>query len=149
VARRQIPLTAVTNDLNIASALAAQPQVKVVVPGGTLRPGSFSLVGEPGMVFLGGLHVDLALIGIQALSGLKLADSSIEIAAMKRRMIDAARQVVLLADSSKFQQTSFREVCDIARVATLVTDDRLSGRDRRAVEKTGITVAVARAGKRR
>ena len=149
VARRAIALTVVTNDLNIASALAAQPQIRLIVPGGTLRPGSFSLVGEPGMEFLGGLHVDLALIGIQALSGLKLADSSIEIAAMKRRMIDAARHVVLLADSSKFQQTSFREVCDVARVARVVTDERLAARDRRALEKAGVAVTLARAARRR
>jgi len=149
VARRAIALTAVTNDLNIASALAAQPQVRVIVPGGTLRPGSFSLVGEPGMDFLGGLRVDLALIGIQALSGMKLADSSIEIAAMKRRMIDAARQVVLLADSSKFQQTSFREVCDMGKVSRVLTDDRLPARDRKALDKAGVAVTVVSAGKRR
>lgn len=149
VARRAIALTAVTNDLNIASALAAQGTIRVIVPGGTLRPGSFSLVGEPGMEFLGGLHVDLALIGIQALAGLKLADSSIEIAAMKRRMIDAAREVVLLADSSKFQQTSFREVCGVDRLARIVTDDRLPARERKSLDKLGVALTEVSTGRRR
>lgn len=149
VAQRAIPLTAVTNDLNIASALAAQPSIRVVVPGGTVRPGSFSLIGEPGMDFLAGLHVDLALIGIQALAGLKLADSSIEIAAVKRRMIDAARETVLLADSSKFGQTSFREVCDLSRVNRVITDDGLAARDRKALDKAGLAVTVQKIGRRR
>jgi DeoR family transcriptional regulator of aga operon len=149
VARRGIRITAVTNDINIAAALAAQGAIRLIVPGGTLRPGSFTLIGEPGMDFLAGLHVDLALIGIQALSGLRLADSSIEIAAVKRRMIEAARQAVLLADSSKFKQTSFREVCGIERMARLITDDRLGARERKALEKAGVAVSAVAPARRR
>ncbi|MCC7047126.1 MAG: DeoR/GlpR transcriptional regulator [Alphaproteobacteria bacterium] len=149
VAQRAPRITAVTNDLNIAAALAGQSAIRLIVPGGTLRPGSFTLVGEPGADFLAGLHVDLAFIGIQALSGLRLADSSIEIAAMKRRMIDAAREVVLLADSSKFQETSFREVCGVERMARLVTDARLAARERKALEKAGVAVTAIAAESRR
>jgi DeoR family transcriptional regulator of aga operon len=149
VAQRAPRITAVTNDLNIASTLASQSAIRLIVPGGTLRPGSFTLIGEPGMDFIAGLHVDLAFIGIQALSGLRLADSSIEIAAMKRRMIDAARQVVLLADSSKFKETSFREVCGVERMARLITDDRLGARARKALEKAGVAVTVVAAESRR
>lgn len=149
VAKRGLRITAVTNDLNIASALAGQSAVHLIVPGGTLRPGSFTLIGEPGMDFLAGLHVDLAFIGIQALSGLRLADSSVEIAAMKRRMVDAARQVVLLADSSKFRETSFREVCGVERMARLITDDRLGARERKALEKAGVAVTAVAARQRR
>ena len=149
VARRAIEITAVTNDLKIASALAAQPAIRVIVPGGTLRGGSFTLIGEPGAGMLAGLHVDLAFIGIQALSRLRLADSSIEIADIKRRMIEAARNVVLLADSSKLQQTSFCEVCGAERAQRIVTDDRIAARDRKALEKLGVTVTLVKAETRR
>jgi DeoR/GlpR family transcriptional regulator of sugar metabolism len=64
-------------------------------------------------------------------------------------MIDAARQVVLLADSSKFQETSFREVCGVERAARLITDDRLGARERKALEKAGVAVTVVAAGSRR
>jgi len=146
VIRRAIPLTAITNDLNIATALAAQPAIRVIVPGGTLRPGSFTLIGEPGTGMLAGLHVDLAFIGIQALPRLRLADSSIEIAEVKRRMIDAARKVVLLTDSSKFGQTSFCEVAGLDRVQRLVTDDRLPPRERKAVQKLGVALTLVSGG---
>jgi DeoR family transcriptional regulator of aga operon len=149
VAQRGLGITAVTNDINIAATLATRRAIRLIVPGGTLRPGSFTLIGEPGMEFLAGLHVDLAFIGIQALSGLRLADSSIEIAAMKRRMIEAARQAVLLADSSKFEETSFREVCGVERMARLITDDRLGVRERKSLEKAGVALTVVPAEHRR
>ncbi len=142
VARRAIAITAVTNDLNIAAVLAAQPAVRLIVLGGTLRAGSFTLIGEPGASMLAGLHADLAFVGIQALSGLRLADSSIEICDMKRRMIAASRQAVLLADSSKFQQTSFCEVCGAEKMQRIVTDDRLPARSRKALEKLGVELTV-------
>jgi DeoR family transcriptional regulator of aga operon len=142
VARRAVEITAVTNDLNIAAVLAAQPAVKLIVPGGTLRAGSFTLIGEPGAGALTGMHADLAFIGIQALPGLRLADSSIEICDMKRRMIAASRTAVLLADSSKFQQTSFCEVCGIEKMRQVVTDERLPAKTRRAIEKLAVGLTV-------
>jgi DeoR family transcriptional regulator of aga operon len=143
VARRGIAITAVTNDLKIASALATYPAIRVIVPGGTLRPESFTLLGEPGAAMLAGLHVDVALIGIQALAGLRLADSSIEIADMKRRMIAAARTRVLLADSSKFRQASFCEVCGLAQIQRLISDERLAAAERKAIRKLGVALTLA------
>ena len=47
-ARRGLQLTAVTNGLDIAQALATAPGMIVMVPGGTVRSGFPTLVGEPG-----------------------------------------------------------------------------------------------------
>jgi DeoR/GlpR family transcriptional regulator of sugar metabolism len=69
---------------------------------------------------------------------------------MKRRMIGASRTVVLLADSSKFDQTSFCEVCGAERAQRLITDDRIAARERKALEKLGVAVTlVASSGARR
>ena len=72
--------------------------MQVVVLGGTVRPDSMTLVGEPGLNFLERLHVDLALMGIHSLAGARLSETSIEVAAMKRRMIDCAARVIVLAE---------------------------------------------------
>jgi DeoR family transcriptional regulator of aga operon len=41
-------------------------------------------------------------------------------------MIAAANQVILLADSSKFEKTGFVKVCDLAQVDLIITDRCLS-----------------------
>ena len=111
VAARRLPLTAVTNSLAIAQVLADAPEVHLIVPGGTVRPGSTTLVGRPGEDFLRSLHADMALIGTHAITGRTLTETSLDVAAMKQAMIAAARHVMVLADSSKFTAPSFCTIC--------------------------------------
>ena len=141
---RDIPLTAVTNDLGIGQVLAAASQIRLVVLGGTLRPGSLTLTGEPGQDFLKGLRADVALVGVHAIADTSLSDTSIELAAMKRAMIAAARHVVLLADSSKFQPAAFSRICDISAVHELVTDEGAHAADVARLRDLGLTVTLVR-----
>lgn len=125
IAARPISLTAVTNSLAIAQTLAGVAGIHLVVPGGTIRPGSLTLVGRPGEDFLGTIHPDLALLGTHAITDGLLTETSLEVAAMKRAMIAAARRVVVLADSSKFAAASFCTICAVSQIHEVVTDDRI------------------------
>ena len=143
IVEREVSLTAVTNDLKIAAELATSNRIRLIVPGGTLRPRSFTLVGDPGLDFLDGLHVDLALIGIHALARQRLSETSVEVAAMKRRMMAAARQSVVLADSSKFGEPAFAQVADILQVEGLITDDEIPAEELHRLERLGVRVTLA------
>jgi DeoR/GlpR family transcriptional regulator of sugar metabolism len=46
---------------SVSTVLAKSRSIKLQVMGGTLRPGSYTLLGEPGINFLAGLHVDICL----------------------------------------------------------------------------------------
>ena len=115
-------ITAVTNDLNVACVLAERPGVSVVVPGGEVRDGSFTLLGPYTQRFLDGLHVDVALMGAHAITGEVLSESSLSVVEAKRAMMRAARRVVLLADNSKFGPPAFFEVARAGDVDDLITD---------------------------
>ena len=121
--RRRLPITAVTNDVAIASVLAEALEVGVVIPGGEVRRGSFTLLGPLLESFLKGLHVDVALLGMHAISGDALSESSLSVVEAKRAMIGAARRVVLLADNSKFRPPAFFEVARAGVIHDLVTDE--------------------------
>ncbi len=139
---RDIPLTAVTNDLGIGQVLATASQIRLVVLGGTLRPGSLTLTGEPGQDFLKGLRADVALLGIHAISDTALSDTSIELAAMKRAIIAAARRIVLLADGSKFQPAAFSRICDVTAVHELITDEGAQAGDVARLRDAGLAVTL-------
>ena len=141
--RRSIPLTGVTNDLAIAQALSASPQVRVVVIGGAVRPGSPTLTGLPGESFLDGLRADVVLMGVHAITGDALTETSLEVARVKQAMIRAARQVRVLVDHSKFREPSFCRICTLADVDEIVTD---GGADRTIISrirKASVSVAIA------
>jgi DeoR family transcriptional regulator, aga operon transcriptional repressor len=144
VIERGIALTAVTNDLGIGQALSASPKIRVVVLGGTIRPSSLTLTGEPGQDFLMNLNADVAFLGTHAISGEMLTETSLETAAMKRAMISAARRIILLADASKFQPAAFCRICDLRAVHEVITDDRADQSEVSRLRDLGLAVTIAR-----
>jgi DeoR family transcriptional regulator of aga operon len=140
VVARKLRLTACTNDIATASVLAGSESLQLVVLGGTNRPGSLTLIGDPGLSFLERLHADVALIGIHSLFGERLTETSIELAAMKRRMIECASRAVVLADSSKFKHPAFCDVAPIGSVRAVITDSGIGDRERKALADAGVEV---------
>ncbi len=142
-AERQIPLTAVTNSIETASLCAECPDWRVIVPGGAVRTGSRMMVGEPGQSFFGTIHADVCLVGAYAITGRILTDASLEVAALKRAMIQAARRAILLIDSTKFRAPSFSAFCDISAISEVITDDGARPEDLAALRSLGVKVTVA------
>jgi DeoR/GlpR family transcriptional regulator of sugar metabolism len=122
-ASRAIPLTIVTNSLVIAQFCATVRSWRVLLPGGSVRPGFMNLAGQPGEDFIKTIHADLCLCGASAVSGTLLTDNSLEVASMKRAMISAARKSILLVDSSKFKVAGFCTLCDVSDLHEVITDD--------------------------
>src|SRR5690606_25958318 len=107
IVRRDVALSAITNDVAIAQVLMSGRGIDVIVTGGQVRPNSNTLHGSPGEPFLQTVCVDLLLLGAHALDASGITESSMPIAEMKKRMMAAARRTVLLLDRSKFGQRSF------------------------------------------
>jgi DeoR/GlpR family transcriptional regulator of sugar metabolism len=143
VVEKGLRLTAVTNDLKMAGLFARYATIQVVVLGGMVRPGSPTLLGEPGLGFLNSLHVDVSFIGIHAVKGTKLCETTIDLAVLKRGMLDAAECGVLVADATKFGATAFCDVCDAGKVKEIVTDSRLAAARRAEFEEKGIKLRIA------
>jgi DeoR family transcriptional regulator, aga operon transcriptional repressor len=124
IVQHPVKITAVTNDVNLASVLALAPDgmMKVVVPGGEIRSGSFTLLGSTTKTFLERLHVDVALVGIHAITGPLLTEAGLDVAEVKQAIIRTAERVVLLADHSKFGPPAFFEVARMDAVHDLITD---------------------------
>lgn len=139
---RDIPLTAVTNNLESALVCSKCPSWRVIMPGGTIRPSTQSMVGEPGEAFLGTIHVDVCLIGAYAVTGRVLTDATIEVASLKRAMIQSARRTILLVDSSKFQAPAFSTFCEISEIDEVITDDGISEADLAALRAQSVKVTV-------
>ncbi len=120
------PLTVVTNALNVALTIASETDAQIIFLGGTLSREASSTAGPLAEQTLANLAVQKVFLGTQALdlaSG--LTDTTLEIAQVKRAMIQSAKQVYLLADSSKWDQTGFIKVASLEGIDTLITDKQL------------------------
>lgn len=139
-----IAFTIVTNALNIANDLAVRRSVKLVVTGGVARPRSYELLGPLAEPTLVRVHLDYAVLGVDGfdLPVGATADHEGE-AAVTAQMVARADHVILVADSSKLNRTSFARVCTAAAVGTLVTDTDADSAFLDAVRAAGIDVTVA------
>src|SRR5438552_5114020 len=117
VARRIVDrqgITVVTNALNIASELAIRTEVKLVVTGGTARAESYELVGPVAEQALERLNLDIAFVGVDGVAVQAGLTTHHEVEAhTNRTMIDRARRVVVVTDSSKLGRVAFAQMCPI------------------------------------
>ena len=142
---KELEATVITNALNIANVLSAHPYVNVIVPGGSLRKNSLSLVGPLAEKTMRSFHVDKAFLGIDGIdTRTGFYTPNIEEAHLNRIMIEIAEQVVLLADSSKFKRKSLNLVCGLSDVQVLVTDEGIPSIDKKLLSDAGIRVEVAK-----
>src|SRR4249919_1343802 len=134
-------LTVVTNALNIASELAIRPNLKLVVTGGVARPESYELVGPAAEQALAVLNLDLACIGVDGIDATTGCTTHHEVeAATNLALIERARRVIVVADSSKIGLVAFARICRVERVDELITDRGADPRALRAIRQAGVPV---------
>jgi DeoR family transcriptional regulator, aga operon transcriptional repressor len=137
-------LTVITYALNIASILADLPNLSLVMVGGMLRHVSSAFVGPHAEQMIDSLHADhcfLSTVGLDLDVGLTTLD--IMEAQLNRRIIAAATQVTVIADSSKFGHRSLSVIAGFRSVHRLVTDTEAPSEAVERLRSQGIEVCLA------
>lgn len=121
-------LTVVTPSLRaveqIASRVSTDAGFRVVVAGGVLRLEEQSMTGPHTVDTFRSLRLDTSFIGVAGFDMKSGAtEHNLDDAEVKRAIIGASKQVVLLADSSKLGQVAFAEVAPADKIDALITDD--------------------------
>ena len=141
--RDRTNLTVVTNSLYAAHELAGRGP-RLILIGGELRRLSQALVGPLTRLVLAELHLDKAFLGTIGFSlkeGLTTTDPGE--AFTKELVLGQARQVIVLADSSKAGKISFACAGHWDRVHVLITDGRLDKDFARELVKKGVKLVRA------
>jgi DeoR family transcriptional regulator of aga operon len=137
-------ITFVTNALNIANELTVRPHIKVVVTGGVARTQSYELIGPLAQGILNNVSLDIVFLGVDALDVSHGASAHHEgEASINTLMASRAREVVIVADSSKLEKHAFSRICPIDDVDVLVTD---RGAEKETVDRfsqAGVKVILA------
>ena len=132
--------TAVTNALE----LVGNARTTVVMTGGVIRPTTFGASGQLAAATLRGLHVDQAFIAIHSVSVAGgLTYPLFEEVDAKRAMIEAASEVILLADHSKFGRQALVRVAPITAVHRIVTTPGVDPDEAAAIRELGIDMIIA------
>jgi DeoR/GlpR family transcriptional regulator of sugar metabolism len=132
-------LTVITPSLQIANILANQPDIRLILPGGIVRHGELSLTGDLARRALEGLFVDRLFLGVGAIDSVNgLTEYNWDDSLVKQAMVRSAKEVILVADSSKFEKVAFARVAPLDAVHMLVTNELPPPPLKEALEKVGV-----------
>jgi len=119
-------VTAITNDLEIALYMAKVPNIKTIFAGGEVRPFIFSCYGPLTENYFDNLIVEKLFLGAESIDLKRgITNAQINEANLKQKMISCAKEVIMVADSSKFDKSSLAFVADFSKINVVVSDDKI------------------------
>ncbi len=137
-------LNVITNAMNIVNMLSGYPNINVIIPGGYLRQNSMSLVGPLAEKNLRSFHVDKVFLGVDGFDTRNgIYTPNMEEAHLNEIMIEIANEVIVLADSSKFNKKSLAFICPVNKINTVVTDAGITAEDKKRLEDLDVKVIIA------
>ncbi|MEM6665182.1 MAG: DeoR/GlpR family DNA-binding transcription regulator [Pseudomonadota bacterium] len=137
-------LMVVTNNINVANRLRLETSFDVVIAGGVVRAADGGIVGEAAVDFIRQFRVDYAVIGASAIDpdGTFLDYDFREVKVAQAIMANA-RNVVLVADSTKFERSAPVRIGHLSDVDNFVTDQCPNGDIRDICLASGVTLIEA------
>ena len=137
-------LVVVTNAINIALIIGANPACELMVTGGDFKAPTLSLTGEKAAAFFRNIYVDKLFLATGGISPtLELTYPGYSDLVVKKAMIDASREIYLLADSTKFDKASFASLGVMDYVDAIVTDEGIGDEARSRLDALGVKIIVA------
>jgi DeoR family glycerol-3-phosphate regulon repressor len=137
-------LLVITNNLNVAMQLYRHPRIEVVVAGGTVRRTDGAVIGTAANSLIQQFKVDYAIVGASAVDAEgALLDFDYREVQAAQAIIANARNIILVADSTKFRRTAPVRIGHISQVQTFVTDAAVPAGLADICQSRGITVVVA------
>jgi DeoR family transcriptional regulator, aga operon transcriptional repressor len=133
-----------TNAVNIGMELSSSAGLNTTLTGGYMRwPGAFSLIGPTAIESLTMLVMDrvfVSVCGIDPERGATIIEA--DEAAVFRAMTRQAKQVIVVADSSKVGMVSPAVVCPINEIDVLITDDGIFDDAKAAFARSNVQLII-------
>lgn len=137
-------LTVITNSIDVFQRLHQNSSLKLILTGGEYDSDSGSFIGRGAHLLLKEMRVDKAFLvagGVSTEFG--ISSVTMDEAELRRSMIRAAREIIVLADHTVLDSESNFHVAGLESVDMLVTDSGIWASQRLELSQIGIRVLVA------
>lgn len=113
-------ITVVTNSIHHAAQLV-EKQIPTVMVGGNVKTATDASIGGVALNQINQLHFDRAFIGMNGVDDGYYTTPDMEEGAVKRAILENAKQTYVLVDSSKIGQTFFAKVAPLKRAIVITS----------------------------
>ena len=138
-------LTVITNSIPVASLYSSNEHIQTYITGGYLKPRENALVGNDTIDYLTKIHAPklfLSTTGVRAGEGLTCVTPFQ--ADVKRAMIEASDEVILLATAEKLEKDALRVFATFDMIDVLVTTEEIRNPQLKAcLDENHVRVVIA------
>lgn len=141
---RDIRITVVTHSMDVFEILSADNRFRLILCGGFYDSGEKAFYGQLVIDTLKKLHVKKCFLCPTAVS-IKggVCDYNDALAQVQSQAIASSENIIVLADSVKFEKNALLKLCDISANHTYITDSLLPQHYRQIYEEQGISVITS------
>ena len=136
-------LQILTNSFPIASALIASSANRIVLPGGEIYREQGIVLSPFDQDAIQHYTASKMFMSCYSISPFGIIEGDPLIARAEAKLLSRTDKLIVIADSSKFEQRGSMAVCPLSRVHTLVTDDAAPAAALDLVRQAGVTVVIA------
>lgn len=136
-------LTVITPCFQIATLLVEHPNIRLIVTGGILRRGELSLVGHLAEQAIEEFYVDKLFMGVGGADiEAGFTEFNLEDTLVKKAMLRRAKEITVVADSSKFGQIAFTVIAPLRVANRIITDNALPQQTADKIRELGIELIL-------
>jgi DeoR/GlpR family transcriptional regulator of sugar metabolism len=135
-------ITVIAHSFGVASALAVNPTIKVLMLPGDYHAGEGTMLGAHAVAFLNNLYADAAILGASGLAGDGPSDAMLETGAVYTAMVARAAKTVVVADHSKFANLFPARYASWRQIHHLVTDQPPEGALAALLGQNGVALTL-------
>jgi len=137
------PLTVITPSVKVSLTLSYKSNIEVIQLGGAMRKSSASVIGPYAESLLDELMCDKLFIGVDGIDlDFGFTTSNIAEAHLNQYMLNAAQEIIVLTDSTKFGKRGFGKICNINQVHKIITDSNAPVNAVQVIREKGIEVIL-------
>ena len=137
-------LTVLTNSLPVVNALAGTDGITVICLGGMLRESEFSFIGHITEQALAEVRADKVFMGTRAISlEYGLTHEYLPETMTDRAILKAGKEIIILADHTKFGRAATVLLAPLESIHTIVTDGQAPRDFISTVQEIGIHVLLS------
>jgi DeoR family transcriptional regulator, ulaG and ulaABCDEF operon transcriptional repressor len=136
-------LQILTNSFPIAEALIASSGNRIVLPGGEIYREQGIILSPFDGDATQHYSASKMFMSCYSIGPMGVIEGDPLIARAEAKLLGRAGQLIVLADSSKFETRGSLAVCPLSRVHTLITDDRAPEAMLELLRQSGVNVIVA------
>ncbi len=137
------PLHVVTNSIPIAQILQDSRSLELTLTGGFVYPRLGVLLGPFCEQMLATVSADVLVMGTGGIAETGFSNNNTLIVGSERKMIEASRRVIIVADHTKFGRSALAPLAPLEKAHVVVTDSEVDPSHLEMLKSHGVEVILA------